>query len=35
VARAFGAKTTSDLFVLDAGGVLRSLGAPDAMTIQG
>jgi hypothetical protein len=30
VARAFGAKTTPDVFVLDAGGVLRYRGAPDA-----
>jgi peroxiredoxin len=30
VARAFGAKTTPDLFVLDADGVLRYRGAPDA-----
>ena len=30
VARAFGAKTTPDLFVLDAAGVLRYRGAPDA-----
>jgi hypothetical protein len=29
VARAFGAKTTPDVFVLDAGGVLRYRGAPD------
>ncbi len=29
VARAYGAKTTPDLFVLDAGGVLRYRGAPD------
>ncbi|MGO9751617.1 MAG: thioredoxin family protein [Solirubrobacteraceae bacterium] len=30
VARAFGAKTTPDLFVLDADGVVRYRGAPDA-----
>jgi peroxiredoxin len=30
VARAYGAKTTPDLFVVDAGGVLRYRGAPDA-----
>jgi peroxiredoxin len=30
VARAFGAKTTPDLFVLDDAGVLRYRGAPDA-----
>ncbi len=30
VARAFGAKTTPDVFVLDTGGVLRYRGAPDA-----
>ena len=30
VARGFGAKTTPDVFVLDAGGVLRYRGAPDA-----
>jgi len=30
VARAFGAKTTPDVFVIDAGGVLRYRGAPDA-----
>jgi peroxiredoxin len=30
VARAYGAKTTPDLFVLDASGVLRYRGAPDA-----
>ena len=30
VARAFGAKTTPDVFVLDADGVLRYRGAPDA-----
>jgi thiol-disulfide isomerase/thioredoxin len=30
VARAFGARTTPDVFVLDAGGVLRYRGAPDA-----
>ena len=30
VARAYDAKTTPDLFVLDAGGVLRYRGAPDA-----
>jgi peroxiredoxin len=30
VARAFGAKTTPDVFVLDAAGVLRYRGAPDA-----
>ena len=30
VARAYGAKTTPDVFVLDAGGVLRYRGAPDA-----
>lgn len=29
VARAFGAKTTPDVFVLDAGGTLRYRGAPD------
>jgi hypothetical protein len=29
VARSFGAKTTPDVFVLDAGGVLRYRGAPD------
>ncbi len=29
VARAYGAKTTPDVFVLDAGGVLRYRGAPD------
>jgi peroxiredoxin len=29
VARAYGAKTTPDLFVLDADGVLRYRGAPD------
>jgi peroxiredoxin len=29
VARAFGAKTTPDVFVLDAGGRLRYRGAPD------
>jgi hypothetical protein len=29
VARAYGAKTTPDLFVLDAGGALRYRGAPD------
>ncbi len=29
VARAFGAKTTPDVFLLDAGGVLRYRGAPD------
>jgi len=29
VARAFGAKTTPDVFVLDADGVLRYRGAPD------
>ena len=29
VARAFGAKTTPDVFVLDANGVLRYRGAPD------
>ena len=29
-ARAFGAKTTPDVFVLDSGGVLRYRGAPDA-----
>ncbi len=29
VARAFGAKKTPDVFVLDAGGVLRYRGAPD------
>ena len=29
VARAFGAKTTPDVFVLDAEGVLRYRGAPD------
>jgi peroxiredoxin len=30
VARAYGAKTTPDVFVLDAGGRLRYRGAPDA-----
>jgi peroxiredoxin len=30
VARAYGAKTTPDVFVLDAGGTLRYRGAPDA-----
>jgi peroxiredoxin len=30
VARAFGAKTTPDLFVFDADGILRYRGAPDA-----
>jgi peroxiredoxin len=30
VARAFGAKTTPDVFVLDADGVLRYRGAPDS-----
>jgi peroxiredoxin len=30
VARAYGAKTTPDVFVLDASGVLRYRGAPDA-----
>jgi thiol-disulfide isomerase/thioredoxin len=30
VAQAFGAKTTPDLFVVDADGVLRYRGAPDA-----
>jgi peroxiredoxin len=30
VADAYGAKTTPDVFVLDAGGVLRYRGAPDA-----
>lgn len=30
VARAYGAKTTPDVFVLDAGGLLRYRGAPDA-----
>ena len=30
VARGFGAKTTPDVFVLDADGVLRYRGAPDA-----
>lgn len=30
VARAFDAKTTPDVFVLDAGGVLRYRGAPDS-----
>jgi peroxiredoxin len=30
VARAYGAKTTPDVFVLDAGGVLRYRGAPDS-----
>jgi thiol-disulfide isomerase/thioredoxin len=30
VARAYGAKTTPDLFVLDSGGVIRYRGAPDA-----
>jgi peroxiredoxin len=30
VARAFGAKTTPDIFVIDADGVLRYRGAPDA-----
>jgi hypothetical protein len=30
VARAYGAKTTPDVFVLDAAGVLRYRGAPDA-----
>jgi hypothetical protein len=29
-ARAYGAKTTPDVFVLDSGGVLRYRGAPDA-----
>jgi peroxiredoxin len=29
VARAYGAKTTPDVFVIDAGGVLRYRGAPD------
>ena len=30
VARAYGAQTTPDVFVLDAGGALRYRGAPDA-----
>jgi hypothetical protein len=30
VARAYGAQTTPDVFVLDAGGILRYRGAPDA-----
>jgi peroxiredoxin len=30
VARAYGAKTTPDVYVLDPGGVLRYRGAPDA-----
>jgi thiol-disulfide isomerase/thioredoxin len=30
VARAYGAKTTPDVFVIDAAGVLRYRGAPDA-----
>ncbi len=30
VARAYGAKVTPDVFVVDAGGVLRYRGAPDA-----
>jgi peroxiredoxin len=30
VARAYGAETTPDVFVLDAGGLLRYRGAPDA-----
>jgi hypothetical protein len=30
VAREYGAKTTPDLFVLDASGILRYRGAPDA-----
>jgi len=30
VARAYDAKTTPDVFVLDAGGILRYRGAPDA-----
>jgi peroxiredoxin len=30
VARAYGAQTTPDVFVLDADGVLRYRGAPDA-----
>jgi len=30
VARAYGAKTTPDVFVLDSGGALRYRGAPDA-----
>ena len=30
VARAYGARTTPDVFVLDRGGVLRYRGAPDA-----
>lgn len=30
VARGFGAQTTPDVFVLDAGGVLRYRGAPDS-----
>jgi peroxiredoxin len=30
VAHAYGAKTTPDVFVLDAGGLLRYRGAPDA-----
>ena len=30
VARAYGAKTTPDVFVLDAGGLLRYRGAPDS-----
>ncbi len=34
VAQAYGAKTTPDLFVLDAGAVLRYRGAPDASCDQ-
>jgi hypothetical protein len=30
VARAYGAKTTPDVFVLDASGTLRYRGAPDS-----
>ena len=30
VARAYGAQTTPDVFVLDSGGALRYRGAPDA-----
>lgn len=30
MARAYGAKTTPDVFVLDASGTLRYRGAPDA-----
>jgi hypothetical protein len=30
VARAYGAKTTPDVFVVDSGGTLRYRGAPDA-----